>query len=180
MFFIAVSARLSMSWWPNFEAIWSLMSWCWGSVLLGFLLIFILYAVFCVAEGCSDWTEPWIAEMTQLLVTKPFAWSWGGSCRAQGGKLCLEPLLVCTATFLKQSLEVLDSHSMYQVIKLAVFFWCRSLYQILKPGKCLLGIDPSNVQNCSQKGCIIWISSFIAPFILVHAPALPRVAKVIL
>lgn len=40
-----------------------------GSVLLGFLLIFILYAVFCVAEGCSDWT---------------------------GGKLCLEPLLVCT------------------------------------------------------------------------------------
>eukprot|EP00435_Cladocopium_sp_Y103_P015041 s2347_g3.t1 len=40
-----------------------------GSVLLGFLLIFILYAVFCVAEGCSDWTD---------------------------GKLCLEPLLVCT------------------------------------------------------------------------------------
>lgn len=64
--------------------------------------------------------------------------------------------------------------------QVSCFFWCRSLYQILKPGKCLLGIDPSNVQNCSQKGCIIWISSFIAPFILVHAPALPRVAKVIL
>eukprot|EP00434_Breviolum_minutum_P023915 symbB.v1.2.021105.t1/scaffold1717.1/size104954/8 len=40
-----------------------------GLVFLGFVLIFILYAVFCMAEACSDWTD---------------------------GKLCLEPLLVCT------------------------------------------------------------------------------------
>lgn len=94
------------------------------SVFLGFLLIFILCAAFCLAEGCGEWTD---------------------------GKLCLEPLLCCTVAACvcghdeERREQLLEALSAWTPLVLLPFFTLAgaslqlsSLDQVLPAALCLV------------------------------------------